>query len=140
MREGNIFSLFTLAGGRGVPCPRSEGGGYPIQVCMVGGTPSQVWGGGVPWPGLDGGEGYPIPGLVWGGYSSQVWIVGDTPDQVWGGGYPIPGVGGIPARSGWWGVPPWPGLDGGGYLGSPLLGLDGGRVPPPAPPPTSRAA
>ena len=37
------------------------------------------------------------------------------------------------ARSGWWrvpGVPPWPGLDGGGSTqGTPQPGLDGGGVP-----------
>ena len=91
-----------------------SGGGYPVQVWMLGGvphlrsgdTPSRSgWlgggnpisglGGELPHPGLDGGGGYPI----------QVWMVGDTPSQVWGGGYPIPGgypsqvwmVGGTPS-------------------------------------------
>ena len=53
MREGNIFSLSTLAGGTlsqvwmGVPYPRSRQGGTPSQV-QTGGIPSQVWTGGYP--------------------------------------------------------------------------------------------
>ena len=113
-------------------------GGYPIQVWMVGGTPSQVWG-------------YPI----------QVWIMEGTPSQVWGvphpgldgGGYPISGLGwgipylrsgvGVPHLRSWTGGTPsqvWgthPGLDGGGLLqpglddwGTPQLGLDGRGHPP----------
>ena len=66
-------------------------------------------------PGLDGVEGTP----------SQVWMVGGVPHPRsgwWGRGYPIPGLdGGLP----WY---PQPGLNGGGYLGYPQLGLDG--VPP----------
>ena len=77
MREGNIFSLFTLSG-EGVPCPRfGLGGGNPIPGVE----------GGYPIPGMDRGGGYPIPDVD-GGYP----IPG--PD---GGGYPIPGVD--------WGVP-----------------------------------
>ena len=60
MGEGNIFSLFTLAGG----------GGYPVQVWM-GGVPdlrSGWWG---------------VPHLRSGGYPGQVWmVVGGTPSQV----------------------------------------------------------
>ena len=74
---GNV-SLFTI--GRGVPCPGQDGGGV---------TPSQVWVGGYPVPGL--GRGYPIPGLDW--------------------GVPIPGLDG---GGGTWSTPQ-PGLDGGGY-------------------------
>ena len=70
-REGTVFTgvcLITFQGG----------GGYPIQIWMVGGgvphpdldgggTPSQVWEWGGTYPGLDG----------W-GYPSQVWMVGGT--------------------------------------------------------------
>ena len=44
---------------------RGWGGGGTQSKSRKGGTPSQVWGGGVPWPGLDVG-GYPILGQ-WGG-------------------------------------------------------------------------
>ena len=82
---------------RGYPVPGLRR--YPIQVWMVGDTPSQVWGGGV---NLSRSGGYPIPGLGWGrGYPIQVWMVGGTPS---------------------WGVCQ-PGLDGGGYLEYPQLGL-----------------
>ena len=87
-----------MVGEGGVPQPGLDGGeaGYPGQVWMVGvypipglrwgvphprsegGTPFQVWGGGVPH--LRCGVGVPWPGLD-------------------GGGYPA-------VRSGWWGVPP----------------------------------
>ena len=84
MREGNIFSLFTLVG-RGVPCPRSGwGGGNPRSEW--GGTQSQVWmgWGQYPIPGPDGG--YPI--LLTGEYphprSGQVYCI-----QDWMG-YPLP--------------------------------------------------
>ena len=44
MGEGNIFSLSTLAGRGGVPCPRSVGGwGVPHPRSWWGGTPSQIW-------------------------------------------------------------------------------------------------
>ena len=69
----------------GVPHPR----GYPSQVLMVGGTPSQV-------------RGYTIPG--W-GYPGQVLMVRGNPFQV--GGTPSQG-GGTPARSWWWGYPGYP--------------------------------
>ena len=90
--------------------PASEGWGKVIfSLCMsvhtsMGvGTPSQVWVGEYPVPGLGGGP--PVPG------------VGGTPSQVWVEGYLIPGldggypssqvwiVGGTWARSEWWGVP-----------------------------------
>ena len=90
MREGNIFSLFTLGGGgfpisdlgRGVVVrllpPASEGWGKVIfSVC------SHL------------ARGYPLSGLGGGG----------TPSQVWVGGYPISGLGVPHRRSGWWGVP-----------------------------------
>ena len=53
MGEGNIFSLFTLAGRGGVPHPRSvDRGGYPIPG----------WGGGYHVPGLGGGVPHPRSG------------------------------------------------------------------------------
>ena len=53
------------------------GGGYPVQVWMVGGNPGQGWMGGA------------------------------TPSQVWGGTPAKSGWWGVPhPRSGWWGVPP----------------------------------
>ena len=110
MGEGNIFSLSTLAG-RGVPCSRSVGGGYPIPGLWVwGGTLSQACG----W-------GEPHPRSGWGGTPSQAWVGGyPIPGLCWG--YPIPGLGGgLPhprsgwgypgyhlARSGWWGYPGYP--------------------------------
>ena len=147
--EGTVLSLsvHTSMGGGGYPVPGLDGGGVP--------HPRSGQEGGYPIPGLDGGP-HPrsgqrgTPSQVWmGGIPSQVWTEG-TPSQVWG--YP-------PARSGWWGypisgqrvlrVPPWPGLDSGGYLGYPTArsgwwgehtqgtpqpGLDGGvgvsGVPP----------
>ena len=60
MGEGNIFSLFTLAGrGGGGMYPISgisRGGGYPVPG-LGGGIPSQVWVGGYPISGL--GRGVP---------------------------------------------------------------------------------
>ena len=53
----------------GVSWPSLDGGGYPIQVLMVG----------VPHPGLDGGGGYPSQVLMVEGYTSQVLMVGGTP-------------------------------------------------------------
>ena len=117
MGEGNIFSLFTLAGRGGtpsqtwdgVPCPRS--GGVPHPRSGWGGYPVPGLGGRYPAPGLGWG-GYPVPGLGWGvpcpksglgGTLSQVWVgevpcpksgLGGTPSQVWLGGVPHP-------RSGW---------------------------------------
>ena len=90
-----------------------------MLLCLVGGgTPSQVWGRGVPQPGLDGG-GYPIPGgipqsdLDGSGVPHQ--RVGGVPQPGHdGGGYPIPGLG-VPHPRG----VPQPGLDGGGTLGTP---------------------
>ena len=49
-----------------------------------------------------------------GGYPGQVWMVGGVPQSGLDGG-------GIPVRSGWWGVL-WSGLDGGRI---PQPGLDG---------------
>ena len=65
MREGNIFSLFTLVGG-GYPIPGLGGGRGTQSQVWVGGTPSQVWVGGYPISGLGGG--YPITDLDGGGY------------------------------------------------------------------------
>ena len=126
MREGNIFSLFTLAGG--VPHLRSRRG--------RGGTSSQVQTGGYPIPGpiliLDGVPpisrmGYPsictwdgVPHSADGGYPiqdedgrvpppQQNWYPSPGPDLGWGlswgtpiqdwMGYPPsrPGMGGIPS-------------------------------------------
>ena len=72
MREGNIFSLSTLAGGGGysvpgldgvVPHPRSGWEGYPILVMR--GYPIQDHDGGLPWgtPSSKTEWGTPHPGL-----------------------------------------------------------------------------
>ena len=141
-REGNIFSLSTLAreGGtpsqvwtRGVPHPRSRWGGGPHPADR----------GRYPVPGLN--RGYPAPGLdwgvphsrsrqeiphprseqrgtpsCWGGSPSQVWTGGGNPSQVQ--------TGGTPSLVQTWGTPlPWSRLDG----VPPCPGLDG--VPPPPP-------
>ena len=78
MGKGNIFSLSTLAG--------------------RGGTPSQVWVGGYPIPGLGGGLPHPRSGWWGGGVpgvpSGQVWMVGGYL------GYSPP------ARSRWGNLPP----------------------------------
>ena len=89
MKEGNIFTLSTLAGGGGIPLPANGGGG----------TRSQVWTGGVTqFPGLDGGR-YPIPRSRQGG----------TPIPGLDGGtleYP-PHPGQVPGQDrGYPGVPP----------------------------------
>ena len=118
MREGNIFSLSTLAGGGGGRgTPSQIWGDTPSQVWMVGrGVPhprSGWWGGGfpIPSPGWGGGV-YPIPGLD-GGRVPRV-----TPPPARSGWWGVPHP-----RSGWWGVPPLPGLDGGGgYVGYPPPG------------------
>ena len=122
MGEGTVFSLFVsshLDGGStparsgwwgGVPRPGLDGGGYPGQVWMVGGTlarsgwwgvPQQgLDGWGVPWTGLDGGR-VPQPGLDGGGYPNQVCMVGGTLARSgWSG---LPREPPPPARSGWWG-------------------------------------
>ena len=117
MREGNSFSLFTLAG-RGYTTPGlGRGGGNPSQVWMGGGGVPYSrfgWGvlhpksGGYPIPGLGGectipglGGGYPIPGPDGGrGTPSQVWM-GGTPSQVWTGGTP-----GYPCHHDWMGYSP----------------------------------
>ena len=112
--------------GVGVPQPGLDDGGYPIpegypgQVLMVGGTPSQVWGGGVPQPGLDGGMEYP-PDLGWAtphhqdlaGVPPYPGMDTPPPDLGWGTptiktwlGYP-PTLGwGTPPPQTWDGVPP----------------------------------
>ena len=91
MGEGNIFSLFTLAGRRGYPVPCLRvGGGNPSQVwvgvpCIRFGwwmVPHPRSGWGVPHP--KSGQGPPHPRSEWGYY-----------------GYPL-------ARSGWWGVLRYP--------------------------------
>ena len=61
MREGNIFSLFTLVGGGGVPHPRS---GWGLPHPAEGGTPSKIMTGGYPRvPPVQDWMGYPNPGL-----------------------------------------------------------------------------
>ena len=72
MTEGNIFTLFTLAGGGGVPHP-ANGGGYPISGLDKGVPLSQVWMGGYPIPGVNGGTPCKVR---MGGNLSQVWIRG----------------------------------------------------------------
>ena len=86
MREGNIFSLPTLAGGGGYPVSGLAGlgwGGYPLSG-LGGGYPIPGLGRGVPRPRSRWGypisclgRGYPISGQ--GGTSSQVWMVEGTP-------------------------------------------------------------
>ena len=64
---------YPIPGLRGYPIPGLDGGRYPSQVWMVGGTPSQVW--------------------MVGGYPGQVWMVGE---------YHIPGLDGLGVpRTGW---------------------------------------
>ena len=82
-----------------------------VNILRGGGTPSQVWGGGVSYPGLDGGE-IPHPG---GGYPSQVLMVGypiqsQVPPRLGlDGGEGVPGV--PPTIKTWWGTPPpWDGV------------------------------
>ena len=125
--EGNVFTLSTISGGGGVPCPRSVrgiphsglngggGGGTPARSGWWGGTPARSGWWGEPRPGLDGG-----------GYPSQVWMVGVPWSGLDGGG-----TQGTPlARSGWWGVPQ-PGLDGGGYHSQVWMVGRYPRYPPP---------
>ena len=131
---GNIFSLFTLAGGGGTPSQVCGWGG-PHLRSGGGGTPSKVWVGGYPIPSLDhrvpnfrSGGGVPCPRsgwgvphtrsgpwgtpfqVWWGGTLSQVWVGGGTPSQVWTGNTP---------SQVWTGGYPIPGLDR-GTQGTPL--------------------
>ena len=111
MREGNIFSLFTLAPhlrsgrGGGVPIPGPDRGGEtPSQVQTGEGTPSQVWMGGYPfWEGC-------TPSKIRGGYLRV-----PHPDLGWGvpWGIPHPRLDGVPPRPRLDRVPPHPRLDGG---------------------------
>ena len=88
MREGNIFSLFTLAGG-GYPIPGPDGRvHHPADG--EGGTTSMVWRGGYPVPGPD--RGVPCPRSGW--------------------GVPHPADGEVPPSKIRMGVPPCPRLDG----------------------------
>ena len=95
MTGGYIFSLSTLAG-EGYPISGlGRGGrGYPISGLGKGGTPSQVWVGRYPIPGL--GRGYPIPGL------GEYPISGGGVPHSRSGGYPILVLGGTPSQ--FWGV------------------------------------
>ena len=77
MREGNSFSLSTLAGG---------GGGTLSRVWMGESTPFQVWTGGVTHPKVQT-RGYPIQDQD-GGYPIQG-MDGGYPIQDQDGGYPI---------------------------------------------------
>ena len=81
MTEGNIFSLFTLAGEGGTPHPADWGGVYP--------HPRSGWW--VPHP-ADGGDRVPPSQVRMGGYPHP------GPRSGWGGGsFPIPGQdGGTP--------------------------------------------
>ena len=100
---------------------------------LAGGTPSQVWMGGYPWPGLDGvssqtwdrvppdlgwgtlpdlGQGTPWPGM---GHPPRPGM-GHPPDLGWGTplrpgtGYPPPDLGwGTPLQTWHWVTPPGPG-------------------------------
>ena len=115
---GGWYPISGLMVGRGLPHPRSDGGGYLSPGQMVGG---------VPHPRSNGGGGVPHPRSGWwrgsrGTPPGQVWMVGGYP------GYPQPGLDdggylGYPHRQVWMvgvpGVPPRPGLDGGGYPGYP---------------------
>ena len=113
MREGNIFSLCTLAGGGGgTPILPMGGRGYPIPSSWwgrrshprsgQGDTPSQVWTGDTPSQVLMG-EGGPIPRSGW-GYPIPG-LDGGTPFQVWTGGTPFWGQEGVPDPRSGWGVP-----------------------------------
>ena len=112
-REGNIFSLFTLAGGGGgTPSHDCGWERYHISGQGGGGTPSQVWMVGVP--------GIPSTTTTrtgWGTPPHQDWMEYPPPRSGWWGGYP--GYSPPP--------PPPPGLDG----VTPNPGLDGGGYPPP---------
>ena len=91
----------------GIPHHRSGQGGTPFQVWMVEGYPIPGLDEGYPIPGLDGG--YPIPGLDGGGGGTL-----GTPlarSRWWKGVTPRPDLDGVGLPR----VPPWPGLDGGGY-------------------------
>ena len=103
MREGNIFSPFTLVGGGGTPSCRRWGEGTPSQVC-IGGYPIWLVKGRVPHPA----EGVPHPRSGWG----VPW--GKPPRTGWSN--PLPGLDGVtpPSRPGmgyppvqdWMGCPP----------------------------------
>ena len=77
MREGNIFSLFTLAGGGVVPIPGLDGRGYP-NPDLDREVPHPA-DGGYPIPGLD--RGVPHPRSGPGGIPCQIWM-GGMPSQV----------------------------------------------------------
>ena len=115
-REDNIYTWECLsvhiAGGGGVPCPRSWGG-TTSQVWLGGGTPSQVWLGGTHLRSGDWGYlGYPPrPGM------------GYPPDQVWMRYSPWT-LDRVPSPQTWDGVPP-PTWDG------PPPDLGRGTSPPP---------
>ena len=107
-----LFQSVHTCGG-GVPHLRSGVGSTPARSGWWGGTPSQIWGGGVPHP--RGGGGTLAQSRWWGGTPSQGW--GVPRPGLDGGGYPHPRSGGYPSQV--WMVggtqgTPWPGLDGGG--------------------------
>ena len=109
MGEGNIFSLFTLAGGGvphlrsggGLPHLRSEVGRYPISG--PGGYLGQV---------LMLGRGVPNFRSEVGGYPSQVSMMGGYP------GTPYPGMG-YPPDMGWGTPRSWDGVPTGLGMGYP---------------------
>ena len=110
---GNVC-LFTIGGGGDSPSQvwvgrfpvPGLGGGYPIPgLDGEGGT----WG--TPWPGLDG-EGGGTPSQVWmergtWGTPCQVWMVGGTPHHDWMG-YPPTMTGWGTPHHDWMGHPPPP--------------------------------
>ena len=66
-------------------CPPFRGGGTPSQVWVGGGYPISGLGRGVPHPRSRWGGGYPIPGSGRGGTPSQVYVGGvPPPDLGWG--------------------------------------------------------
>ena len=99
MTGGNIFSLFTLAGG-GVPHLRSRERGYPIPGPGRGGVPNprSRWGGS---PSQVQVGGYPEYPPTWDGVPPQTWD--GVPPQIWGGVPPDLGLGTPPT---WDQVPP----------------------------------
>ena len=124
------FVCQSTSRGGGVPqsgrggIPHLRSWGVPHSRSGWGGTPSQVWLGGDPIPGLARGRGYPIPGLdpLPPGPGQD----GVPPDQVWMGYPPRPGMGYLPET--WDGVPPLrPGI---GYPPRPGMGYPLPRPPP----------
>ena len=123
--EGWRKVMFSLS-------PPFRGGGYPVSgLDGGGGTPSQVWTGGVPHP-RSGWGGTPS---CWQGVTHPRSGWGGCPILLTGGGYPIPGLeGGYPHRRSGWGVPP---LSAG--WSTPIQDWIGYSLPLPPPPHRRRA-